>query len=74
MKTTKCNKILWMLNTAMERSKERYQGRKIPGQEWGAMTQSENGVVEEVFLSILNDKIKSAGKKKKTGRKNNKQN
>lgn len=36
------------------------------------MTQSENGVVEEVFLSILNDKIKSAGKKKKTGRKNNK--
>lgn len=31
------------------------------------MTKSENGVVEEVFLSILNDKIKSTGKKKKDG-------
>lgn len=65
MRTTECNKMLWMLNTAMKSLKERCQGRH--GVEWHKVRK---GFVEEVFLSMWNDKNEQHRKKDSERKKN----
>ena len=67
MRTTECNKMLWMLNTAMKSLKERCQGRH--GVEWHKVRK---GFVEEVFLASGMIKMNSTGKKVVGGKGTNK--
>lgn len=64
MKTTECNKIL--LDAKYHH--EGFKG-KMPGWGWGAMTKSQKGFAEEVFL---NGKMNSTEKTAGGGRRTNK--